>query len=160
MGHGIFTYYLLKGLRGEADENNDGTITVEELKDYVPSSVQEFTEENFPAEQTPLVKGGIEAPIVQQKGKLEGKVEYVKEAGKEEANKGEYVVIDLGEEDGVKEEDRFKVLYTSKGVGVIEDLNTEIEITDVAGPHYAVGKVLGSDLTVEKGYKVRKVENE
>lgn len=157
LGHGVFTYYLLKGLKGEADKNKDGTITIEELESYVSPKVEKFTEENFPASQTPKVKGTINAPLLQEKGKLEGEVKYVKGAGKEEADKGDYVVINLGEEDSVRKEDRFEVLYAAKGVGVIEDLRTEIEITDVAGPQLAVGKVLESGLTVEEGFKVRKV---
>ena len=34
-GHGIFTYYVVKGLEGEADENGDGIVTADELADYV-----------------------------------------------------------------------------------------------------------------------------
>lgn len=42
-GHGIFTYYVVKGLEGEADENNDGMVTADELADYVRSNVREAT---------------------------------------------------------------------------------------------------------------------
>ncbi len=35
MTNGVFTTYLLRGLRGNADENNDGTITAKELFSYV-----------------------------------------------------------------------------------------------------------------------------
>ncbi len=34
-GHGVFTFYLLKGLHGEADANKDGTVTAGELYSYV-----------------------------------------------------------------------------------------------------------------------------
>ncbi|MCX6841635.1 MAG: caspase family protein [candidate division WOR-3 bacterium] len=37
--HGLFTYYLLKGLRGEADSDKDGWITVKELYDYAKPKV-------------------------------------------------------------------------------------------------------------------------
>ena len=30
-GHGIFTYYVVKGLEGEADESGDGIVTADEL---------------------------------------------------------------------------------------------------------------------------------
>jgi len=33
--HGIFSYYLMKGLEGEADESKDRTITVGKLQSYV-----------------------------------------------------------------------------------------------------------------------------
>jgi tetratricopeptide (TPR) repeat protein len=42
-GHGIFTYYVVKGLEGEADENRDGIVTADELADYVRSNVREAT---------------------------------------------------------------------------------------------------------------------
>ena len=157
-GHGIFTYYLLQGLRGEADKNEDGTITIAELRDYVSPQVKEFTEEHFSSAQVPKVKGNVSTPLFTQEQKLEGKVKYVKGSDKDKANQGEYVVIDLGNKDGVKKGDQFKVLYASKGVGIIEGLASEIEITDVVGPHLSVGRVTESGLTVEKGYRVRKMK--
>ncbi len=42
-GHGIFTYYVVKGLEGEADENGDGVVTADELGDYVYRNVREAT---------------------------------------------------------------------------------------------------------------------
>ena len=33
--HGIFSYYLMKGMEGDADENRDGKITAAELQTYV-----------------------------------------------------------------------------------------------------------------------------
>ena len=37
--HGLFTYYFLKGLRGNADENGDKKITAKEMKNYLIKSV-------------------------------------------------------------------------------------------------------------------------
>jgi tetratricopeptide (TPR) repeat protein len=42
-GHGIFTYYVVKGLEGLADENNDGIVTADELAEYVRRNVREAT---------------------------------------------------------------------------------------------------------------------
>ena len=39
-GHGMFTYYLLKGLKGEADENRDGFVTMKESFDYLYDRVR------------------------------------------------------------------------------------------------------------------------
>jgi hypothetical protein len=39
LGHGIFTYYLLRGLTGAADADSDGYITAMELSSYVTSEV-------------------------------------------------------------------------------------------------------------------------
>jgi len=40
-GHGIFTYYVVKGLEGSADENRDGIVTADELAEYVRRNVRE-----------------------------------------------------------------------------------------------------------------------
>ena len=42
-GHGIFTYYVVKGLEGAADENGDGIVTADELADYARRNVREAT---------------------------------------------------------------------------------------------------------------------
>ena len=39
-GHGIFTYYVVKGLEGEADEDGDGIVTADELADYTRRNVR------------------------------------------------------------------------------------------------------------------------
>ena len=41
--NGAFTYGLLKGLRGKADQNRDRTITAKELFDYVSNDVKHTT---------------------------------------------------------------------------------------------------------------------
>ena len=40
--HGIFSYYLMKGLEGEADENRDGTISIGKLQSYLSDRVPRF----------------------------------------------------------------------------------------------------------------------
>jgi tetratricopeptide (TPR) repeat protein len=42
-GHGIFTYYVVKGLEGTADESGDGVVTADELAEYVRRNVREVT---------------------------------------------------------------------------------------------------------------------
>jgi len=37
--HGIFSYFLMKGMEGEADQNKDGSITVAEMQAYLSESV-------------------------------------------------------------------------------------------------------------------------
>lgn len=39
LGHGIFTYFLLKGLGGSADDNDDKAVTVQELYRYILKEV-------------------------------------------------------------------------------------------------------------------------
>lgn len=43
-GHGIFTYYVVRGMEGMADENRDGIVTADELAEYVRRNVREATE--------------------------------------------------------------------------------------------------------------------
>lgn len=43
LGHGVFTYYVLEGLKGSADLNNDYVVTVNELMGYVEEQVKRRT---------------------------------------------------------------------------------------------------------------------
>ena len=43
-GHGIFTYYVIKGIEGEADTNGDGVVDADELAEYVHTNVRLATE--------------------------------------------------------------------------------------------------------------------
>ncbi|MCK4311106.1 MAG: caspase family protein [Candidatus Cloacimonetes bacterium] len=39
--HGLFSYFLMKGLQGEADLNNDNKLSIKELGDYIQQNVSE-----------------------------------------------------------------------------------------------------------------------
>jgi hypothetical protein len=54
MEHGLFTYYLLSGLRGLADTNNNGWIEVGELYTYVKDKVNQKARRKG-VEQTPFL---------------------------------------------------------------------------------------------------------
>ena len=43
-GHGVFTYFVSRGLKGAADANCDGSLTTEELAAYVKTNVEQETE--------------------------------------------------------------------------------------------------------------------
>ena len=43
-GHGVFTYFVIKGMQGEADADGDGRVTADELADYVHNNVRNETE--------------------------------------------------------------------------------------------------------------------
>ncbi|HEU4388803.1 MAG TPA: caspase family protein, partial [Blastocatellia bacterium] len=43
-GHGVFTYYLLEGLRGRADKDQDGIVRAAELLTYLSETVPEATQ--------------------------------------------------------------------------------------------------------------------
>jgi tetratricopeptide (TPR) repeat protein len=42
-GHGVFTYYVVQGMQGEADASGDGVVTADELAEYVHTQVREYT---------------------------------------------------------------------------------------------------------------------
>ena len=51
--NGVFTYFLLEGLNGRADTNQDGIITFTEAALYVEEAVPKYTREHFPRVQRP-----------------------------------------------------------------------------------------------------------
>jgi hypothetical protein len=53
--HGLFTYYLLRGLRGDADTNRDGAVTLGELAGYVRQKVAWAAKSQFNVEQRPQI---------------------------------------------------------------------------------------------------------
>jgi len=53
-GHGIFTYILVEGLRGKADTDGDGFITLQELSAYTEEEVPRRSYEKWGYEQTPM----------------------------------------------------------------------------------------------------------
>lgn len=58
--HGIFTYYLLKGMQGEANTNNDDVLTLSELWEYILTNVPEEALDTFNRRQTPMIFPDIE----------------------------------------------------------------------------------------------------
>jgi len=58
--HGVFTYFLLEGLRGKADTDRDGIITVDEAYRYVSREVPRATGQ----EQHPVKKGIVEGQLI------------------------------------------------------------------------------------------------
>lgn len=53
--HGLFTYALLRGLRGEADTDSDGSVTVGELYGYVKEQVGRRASIELNRDQTPTL---------------------------------------------------------------------------------------------------------
>ncbi len=65
--HGLFTYYLLEGMRGDADRNTDGKITLEELEVYIKANVSTQARRIMGREQEPMLTGQKERVLVQFK---------------------------------------------------------------------------------------------
>ncbi|MBF0329879.1 MAG: caspase family protein [Nitrospirae bacterium] len=53
--HGLFTYYLLRGMRGEADKDGNGIIELGELYDYVKTNVSDKASLDLNRDQTPVL---------------------------------------------------------------------------------------------------------
>ena len=58
-GHGVFTHYLLEGLKGKADRDGDGVVRAGELLDFVSQAVPEQTN----ALQHPRAAGNIDTRL-------------------------------------------------------------------------------------------------
>lgn len=63
-GHGVFTYYLLEGLRGAGDVDGNGIVTFSEAYDYVRENVVEATE----GRQNPQRAGFGDLPLAVVEG--------------------------------------------------------------------------------------------
>jgi uncharacterized caspase-like protein len=62
LGHGIFTYYLIRGLEGAADTNRDGIVSLQELYEYVEQQVTAKSR-SLGGNQHPVMKGELEGPL-------------------------------------------------------------------------------------------------
>ena len=54
--HGVFTYFLVKGLKGAADIDQNGEIVLQELFDFIYKEVRMYTGKL----QSPLLKGDFD----------------------------------------------------------------------------------------------------
>ena len=57
-GHGLFAFALTSGLRGEADANRDGTVTVDELAAFLDRRYREAADEGSRLTVAPRVSSG------------------------------------------------------------------------------------------------------
>jgi uncharacterized caspase-like protein len=57
VGHGLFTYFFLKGIRGEADSDHDKKIMSTEVFGYIMNNVPYLARRLYNREQTPQLMG-------------------------------------------------------------------------------------------------------
>jgi uncharacterized caspase-like protein len=62
LGHGIFTYYLVRGLQGYADNNRDGIVSLQELYEYLAHEVSRKSRQ-VGGNQHPMLKGELEGVL-------------------------------------------------------------------------------------------------
>jgi Caspase domain len=70
LGHGLFTHYLVQGLRGAADLDRDGIVSLQEVYQYLEQQV---------AQKSRLI-GGNQHPVM--KGEIEGLLPLIKVGGR------------------------------------------------------------------------------
>ncbi len=51
-GHGLFTYFMLKGIKGEGDANGDGKVEIGELFEYIKPQVERIARKVYNNEQS------------------------------------------------------------------------------------------------------------
>ena len=57
--HSVFTYFVIKGLKGAANTNDDDFITIQELSNYVKTNVTMYAK-NLGRVQTPVLKANFD----------------------------------------------------------------------------------------------------
>ena len=68
-GHGLLTYFWLKGLQGAADQNGDGSVTASEIERYLTDpteGIPYLARRLFGREQTPQVFGSDDQKVIVQ----------------------------------------------------------------------------------------------
>ena len=69
-GHGILTYFFLKGLQGDGDLDHDGIVDIDELSTYTRPRVAENARDVYGGEQVPHLSrqasGDEQPPVLRQ----------------------------------------------------------------------------------------------
>jgi formylglycine-generating enzyme required for sulfatase activity len=56
-GHGVFFHYVIEGLKGDADANHDGKVSLLELTEYTQDKVPDFVSQRRGRRQMPVLLG-------------------------------------------------------------------------------------------------------
>src|SRR3990167_222334 len=59
-GHGLFTYFMLKGIKGEGDANGDGKVEIGELFEYIKPQVERIARKVYNNEKLPKLIAPVE----------------------------------------------------------------------------------------------------
>ncbi|MCA9012453.1 MAG: caspase family protein [Planctomycetaceae bacterium] len=59
-GHGVFSHFLLQGLKGKADSDNNGIVSFHELAEYAGHETKTYVADRFNASQRPFLRGDLE----------------------------------------------------------------------------------------------------
>ena len=163
LGHGVFTYFLLRGLGAsgdvdapQADLNSDGRVTIEELNEYLVREVPAYVKDIMKEErsQCPLIRGDH---ALLEKVSLNGHAESLR--GEVKAAKERLVLISLGEADGIRAGDRFEVVqpYLIESHTVIEEVIAEVKVAQVLSTDRSYCTVTKLNSPIKVGHRVRPV---
>ncbi|QGJ71312.1 Hypothetical protein PBC10988_30160 [Planctomycetales bacterium 10988] len=64
LDHGIFTHFLMEGLQGKADFNQDGLVKIFELFEFVNQQTKDYVARNFTEVQRPTLKGELNGNFI------------------------------------------------------------------------------------------------
>jgi uncharacterized caspase-like protein len=56
-GHGLFTYFMLKGIKNEEVVKQDGSLAISDLYGYIKPQVERIARKQYNNEQTPQLIG-------------------------------------------------------------------------------------------------------
>ncbi len=63
-GHGVFTHFLLDGLRGSADADGDGRVVLSELFEHAGTKTKKYVADEFAAFQSPKLSGEVSPGVL------------------------------------------------------------------------------------------------
>ncbi len=88
LGHGLFTYHLLRGLEGEGDRDGDGRVGVAELFEHVSQAVKRDAGQKFNGVQRPwasaVSSGGVYLSVPRPRATAPASVQAVERLWREE----------------------------------------------------------------------------
>jgi len=64
IGHGLFTYYLIEGLKGRANKDKNEYVTIQELFYYVYQKVVNYASSRPNTKQTPVLFGNFDLRLI------------------------------------------------------------------------------------------------
>ncbi|MFH1194227.1 MAG: tetratricopeptide repeat protein [bacterium] len=135
-GRGVFSYYLVNGLVGLADSDNDKIVTAFELQNYLYTNVKK---ETYPLNQTPIITGDPDADI----GKVDPVLFAEYEERKNNPNSELLSVLDTGKGFELEIDTLYKVEYHSFDKALKE--NRLIEPKDDCAYFYYKNLLLSGD---------------
>lgn len=64
--HGVFMHFVLQGLAGNADNDDDGRVSFQELADFVGRSTRTYVADRFNASQRPFLRSDVAVEQLQE----------------------------------------------------------------------------------------------